>query len=93
MYALAIRSLRIRMKENQKTFSKNIGITQSYLSQLENDEKQPSTRLLQKMSDYTKIPMPIIIWDSLTAEDIKEEKRSIFLPIKYSIDALIEAFL
>ena len=92
-YGKAINNLRVdRMKQTQTIFAKSIGITQTYLSQIENGIKKPSTDLLDKISIYVEIPMPLLFWYSITEKDIKKRKLEAYRMLKPAADALIESF-
>lgn len=92
-YGLIIRKLRIeKYNENQVDFSKRIGITQSYLSSVENGNKKPSIDLLETISLLTNLPLPIMFWQSLTDENIPVGKRDVFNQLKPIIDDLIMSF-
>lgn len=89
-YGLMIKKVRANLNQTQTEFSKEIGISQTYLSQLEKCRKIPSTQLLEKIGDYCNIPMGVLFWFSVTEYDIKEEKKQLFNDLKKSIDSLIE---
>ena len=92
-YGKAINNLRVdRMKQKQTIFAKSIGITQTYLSQIENGIKKPSTDLLDRISIYVEIPMPFLFWYSITEKDIKNCKLEAYRMLKPAADALIESF-
>lgn len=92
-YGSIIRKLRKeKYSENQVDFSKRIGITQSYLSSVENGNKKPSIDLLETISLLTNVPLPIMFWQSLTDENIPVGKKEMFNQIKPSIDSLIMSF-
>lgn len=92
-YGEAIKKLRKeKVFENQVDFSKNIGITQSYLSSIENGNKKPSTDLLETIAEYVKVPMPVLFWNSVTEKDVPEDKRESFNRLKSGIDSLIMSF-
>lgn len=78
-------------KINQKKFSEKIGISQTYLSQIENGKKTPTLSVLETISEYTNVPIQIFFWFTLTIEDVPEEKREAFKLIHPSIDALIKS--
>ena len=89
----SIKRLRVnKAGQIQGLFAQNIGITQTYLSQIENDQKEPSTEVLQKIANYLKIPLPILFWYGITEEDIRPEKSEYFKVLKPAIDSLIDCF-
>jgi transcriptional regulator with XRE-family HTH domain len=89
----SIKRLRVnKARQIQELFAQNIGITQSYLSLIENDQKEPSTEVLQKIASYLEIPLPILFWYGIEESDIKPEKAEYFKVLKPAIDSLIECF-
>lgn len=89
-YGQTIKDLRVnKFKESQMVFAERIGITQTYLCQLERNNKKPSIDLLENISDSVKIPMPILFWKSLTEDQVPIEKKEFFNIVKPHIDALI----
>jgi transcriptional regulator with XRE-family HTH domain len=92
-YGKMINQLRInRMKQTQSVFAECVGITQSYLSGIENGSKKPSTDLLEKIAKHTELPMPILFWFSITEKDVPEDKKEYFNSLKPTADALINSF-
>jgi len=85
----AIKKLRVRKTLNQQDFANRIGITQTYLSQIENGHKRPSLEVLEFIAKDSKIPLPIMFWCGVELEDITETKREAYKMLKPSIDALI----
>lgn len=77
---------------NQTDFAKLIGITQTYLSQIESELKTPSMKVLETISNQFEIPIPIIFWLSITDEDISMDKRAYFSFIKPNVDSIINEF-
>ena len=89
----SIKGLRVnKAKQIQGLFAKNIGITQTYLSQIENDQKEPSTEVLQRIANYLDIPLPILFWYGIEESDIRPEKAEYFKVLKPAVDSLIECF-
>ena len=78
---------------SQTEFANMIGISQTYLSQIETGSKTPNISVLESMSEKLKFPLPIIFWFSLEESDIYEEKRVHFKQIKPIIDTLINSLL
>ncbi len=89
----AIRVLRKRAKINQALYSKNIGISQCYLSQIENGHKTPSLDVLKDVANGFGVPLAIIFWFGVEESDIPLEKREIFKLIKPSLDNLLEGLI
>ena len=55
---------------NQSEFAKLIGITQTYLSQIETGAKTPSIEVLERISKEFEIPLPIIFWLGIEEKDV-----------------------
>jgi|SRR5690349_2235573 len=92
-YGTIIKKLRVdKMKQTQASFANSLGITQTYLSQIENNNKSPSSDLMNNISEYVKIPLAVIYWLSLTINDVPEHKREYFLNLKPTADSLINSF-
>lgn len=77
---------------NQSEFAKLIGITQTYLSQIETGAKTPNISVLEEISKQFEIPLPIIFWFGLEETDIWEHKREYFKFLKPTVDAMINEF-
>ena len=91
---VAIKRLRRSQKGlNQSQFAKGIGITQTYLSQIESGKKTPSISILQAIGIHLEIPFPILFWFCLTIDDIHDSKKEHFKFIKPSIDAMIDSII
>lgn len=82
-----------RVKENQATFANAIGIGQAYLSGLENDKKNPSTDLLNRISEHVGIPTPILFWFGVEESDIHEDKIKAFRMLKPTIDSMMNEMI
>jgi len=77
---------------NQVEFSQAVGITQTFLSQIENDKKEPSAKVLTSICYVLGFPKPILMWFALEEKDVPEEKRSVFNILKESVDDLVNEF-
>jgi len=89
---LAVKTLRKNKGLTQGNFCEMVGITQSYLSQVENGNKEPSIDVVKKIADALGTPMPILFWFTLTEEDVDDNKREVFKLLKPSVDSLVDAF-
>lgn len=74
----AIHTVRKKKNLSQDKFSELVGIDQSYLSLIENGKKKPSMKLLEKISQETKTPLPILLFFSLSEEDVSPQKRELY---------------
>lgn len=86
----AIKELRGDICLSQKDYASRIGVTQSYLSQIENGQKKPSMELIEVISEDLGKPLAILLWFSLDESDVSDEKVEVFKVIKPSIDQLIK---
>ncbi len=75
----------------QAEYAATIGISQTYLSQIEGRKKKPSTDILERIAADFEIPLPIIFWYGIEESDIHESKRDYFRFLKPSIDRLIDS--
>jgi transcriptional regulator with XRE-family HTH domain len=85
----AIRTLRLKESLLQEEFASRIGITQTYLSQIERGHKNPSLDVLNSMAKDLKLPLPLMFWFGVEESDIQENKKEAYKTLKPSIDALI----
>ena len=79
-------------KLNQSEFAKLIGISQTYLSQIENGAKTPNISVLEALSKEFESPLPIICWFGISEDDSAEHKREYFRFLKPTVDAMINEF-
>lgn len=57
----------------QSELAKNLGISRSYLSEIESGKKEPSLDLLQRYASYFRIPLSSLL---LFSESLEKPKRS-----------------
>jgi transcriptional regulator with XRE-family HTH domain len=76
-------------KLTQSKFAKSVGTTQTYLSQIECGNKNPSFGILESISKELDVPLPILSWLSIEESDVKKEKLEIFRLLKPTIDNMI----
>ncbi|WP_445455468.1 helix-turn-helix domain-containing protein [Flavobacterium sp. HNIBRBA15423] len=87
-----IKDIRKQKGQTQTEFASSCGITQTYLSQIENNSKEPNLSTLKVISLNLDIPLPILFFMSLNEEDISPEKRKAFEIINPSVKSLINEF-
>ncbi|NML68221.1 helix-turn-helix transcriptional regulator [Chryseobacterium sp. RP-3-3] len=87
-----IRNIRKQRGQTQKEFATSCGITQTYLSQIESNSKEPNLSKLKEISACLDMPLPILFFLSLGNEDVKPEKRDAFNLINPSVKSLVNEF-
>jgi transcriptional regulator with XRE-family HTH domain len=87
-----IKTLRKQKDMTQDAFAEKCEITQTYLSQIENNQKEPNLSILKKISEKLDVPLPIIFYLSMNSEDVPEEKRKAFEMISPSVKSLVNEF-
>ena len=87
-----IKNTRKKLELTQEEFSDKCGITQTYLSQIENNLKEPNLSTLKNISEQLKCPLPILFFLSMTEDDVPVKKRKAFNSLSSSIKSLINEF-
>lgn len=90
-----IKEARLRLpkeKRKQGYVCKALGITQSYLSLIENDKREPEMKLIKKIAAFYKIPLPILLWKVIEGKDVMKSKRAAFDEMKPLVDKLINYY-
>lgn len=83
---------KVKFSDNQEAFALKLGITQSYLSGIENNKKKASPDLITKLSEISDIPKIVILGKSITIEDVADDKKEAFKSINESMQNLINEF-
>lgn len=84
-----IKSLRKKQNINQKELAKQSEISQAYLSQIENNQKEAHISTLKVIAKKLNTPLPILFFMSLEEEDISENKREAFTMINPALKSLL----
>lgn len=74
MFGEALRLVRSFHEVNQSDLSKALGISRSYLSEIESGRKVPSLDLLQRYAEYFNIPLSSLV---LFSENVGESERDL----------------
>lgn len=85
----ALRDIRQSTSLNQKEFAVRAGLTQTYVSLIENGKKIPSFEVVGKYQKLSKTPLGILFWKAITEKDIQKGKLKIYRELKPLIDNLI----
>lgn len=87
-----LKNLRKQRGQTQQEFATQCGITQTYLSQIESNQKEPNLSTLKSISDKMKVPLPIIFFLSMTEDDIHPSKRKAFGIVNPSVKSMVNEF-
>ncbi|MFN5848632.1 MAG: helix-turn-helix domain-containing protein, partial [Chitinophagales bacterium] len=66
---VTIKKIRQQKGQSQIEFASVVGITQTYLSQIENDVREPNLSTLKKISTHLALPLPILFFLALSETD------------------------
>jgi len=88
----AIRDIRKQRGLSQIQIASEAGITQTYLSLIEGDKKEPNLSTLKTISDSLGVPVPILFFLAMDEEDVAPKKRDAFKIISPSVKSLINEF-
>lgn len=66
-------------------------ITQSYLSMIEKNKKEPNLATLKELSENLNLPVPVLFIKAMDVSDIPENKREIYNAISGSLDSLVNS--
>ncbi len=89
--ATGLKQSRLLCGMRQGVFAKKAGISQTYVSQVESGKKTPSVDVISMYAKITKQPLAIILWKSLTVNDVQKGKKTEFEKIKPIVDELIDS--
>lgn len=88
-----IQEIRLKRNISQGDLAKRLGLSQTYLSQIEGDKKTPSMEVLQQISDALEIPVYYLMFKGLEVEtDIVPEKREAYKQLSPAVASMIEGF-
>ena len=86
----ALKRKRLEKKIKQVEVSRKIGVTQTFLSLVENGKKEPRLAHLRKYAEAIDVPIEIIVWESITEDKVPEHKKEVFRTLKPAMDELIK---
>ena len=88
----AIKNLRKKRGMNQRSFALLAGVSQPYISFIEQDKKKPSQDMLGRLATALNVPVPLIVWEAMDEEDVPENKKKVFFKMKKIMDELISVY-
>jgi transcriptional regulator with XRE-family HTH domain len=85
-----IQTLRKRKGYRQNTFADMVALSQTYLSQIENNQKEPNLTTLKLIAAKLDTSLPILFFLSLDEADIPASKKDLFQVLGPLVKPLIE---
>lgn len=85
----ALKKIRKDTTFSQMDWAGKVGISQTYMSQIENGIKTPSLEVIQQYERLSQKPLAIILWHGIEEKDIPKSKKKIYSELKPLIDSLI----
>ncbi|HLP33123.1 MAG TPA: helix-turn-helix transcriptional regulator [Bacteroidia bacterium] len=88
-----IRMMRLEKGISQGELSRMIKISQTSLSQIENNIKSPSSITMKKLSQALKVPEVFFYFMSLDESDIPPEKKELYSVIYPSLQDMVRKLI
>ena len=76
---LTIKNVRKQKGFKQNKFAELCNITQSYLSQIENNAKDPNLSILKIISEKLETPLPVLFFLSMENSDVPEKNNKLLV--------------
>ncbi len=97
-----LKVLRLASRMKQSELASRAGISQNYLSMIENGRRQPSREVLERLSDALNVPLPfLVMYRSGTPENLGARERELvvrlrelcldFLKLKLGVESKTDA--
>jgi transcriptional regulator with XRE-family HTH domain len=85
-----VRKLRKQKGITQMELARECNISQTYLSQIENDTRNPTVDVLEGISKALDIPYPVLAFLSLTIDDVPKNKHDVYMTMEKVMFGLVE---
>lgn len=71
----------------QRDLAADADVSISFLSQIENDHREPSSALVERIARSLEIPIEFVVWDAiLPPQQLDENERAIFDSVKRIVE-------
>ena len=88
----AIQTVRKGKGLRQEDLSRLSGLSQTYISQIEKNKKEPKISSLLKISEVYEVPLPILFFLALDESDMPSQKREMFHLMAEPVKSFIQEF-
>lgn len=89
----ALGKVRRLKKMSQGELADLSNLNQSYLSQIENNKKEPNLKTLKSIANALDVPLPLIFLFSLDSSDLQPGKKELLEIIQPLFSKLLEDFI
>lgn len=89
----ALKRIRHDLGKTQVQVCEKLGLSQTYLSQIESGSKEASPAMMRRICKYYGVPPAILAWKSLDRKDVPKNKQKAFDTISPAINNLIDEFM
>ena len=87
----AIKKQRKLIGLSQGELADACNITQSYLSMIEKNKKEPNLATIKELSEKLNLPVPALFIKAIDLSDVPENKREIYNAMSDTLDSLINS--
>lgn len=88
-----IKSIRKQKGIKQNSFAELCDISQTYLSQIENNQKEPNISVLKSICSNLNVSLPILFFLSLDESDVPEKKKQAYAIVGPTVKTLLNELL
>lgn len=88
-----IKNIRKQKGLKQNTFAEECNISQTYLSQIESNTKDPNLSVLKIIAEKLNVSLPILFFLSLEENDVPDNKKQAYAIISPTMKTLIGELL
>jgi len=85
-----IKNIRKSKRIKQKDLALKLGISNSYLSSIENDKREPSMKLTKALANHLEIPLGYFFIKAYDENSLAGKQKTIFIKAKKLIDEFLK---
>ncbi|MBV5122209.1 helix-turn-helix domain-containing protein [Bacillus halotolerans] len=84
----AVKRLRTEKKKTVDEAAREIGISQSYLSRIENNTQVPSLKVIEKIADYFNVHKSYLFFDEESLDSFTDPEKKLLAQKSITVDDL-----
>ena len=90
-YAELIKKVRLDAGLRQYQFAELIGVSKVHLSLVERGHSKIGLQLLEKVAEFKKVPLSVLLWNTVVEADVQEENAELFRKLKPTTDMIFKS--